>query len=44
MAYTADGERYEVPLEYLNSPLLRELLKMSEEVLGLRGDGPIVLT
>ncbi|KAL8552968.1 hypothetical protein ACS0TY_001585 [Phlomoides rotata] len=41
--YTADDRRFVVPLTYLNHPVFRQLLKMSEEEYGLPSDGPIVL-
>lgn len=41
--YTADGRRFVVPLAYLNNPVFRQLLEMSEEEYGLPRDGPIVL-
>lgn len=41
--YTADGRRFAVPLAYLENPIFIELLKMSEEEFGLRGNGPITL-
>ncbi|CAL9205079.1 unnamed protein product [Musa hybrid cultivar] len=41
--YTADGKRFTVPLKYLSSKILRELLRMSEEEFGLPTDGPITL-
>ncbi|KAH6813266.1 hypothetical protein C2S51_022284 [Perilla frutescens var. frutescens] len=41
--YTADDRRFVVPLAYLNNPVFRQLLEMSEEEYGLPSDGPIVL-
>lgn len=41
--YSSDGQRFEVPLAYLKSDLLGELLRMSEDVFGLTGAGPITL-
>ena len=32
-----------IPLAYLKSNVFRELLKMSEDEFGYRGDGPIIL-
>ena len=32
-----------VPLAYLKSNVFRELLRMSEDEFGYRGDGPIIL-
>ncbi|XP_072993736.1 auxin-responsive protein SAUR36-like [Typha latifolia] len=43
VVYTVDGERFMVPLMYLNSRIFEELLKMSEEEFGLPSDGPIML-
>uniref|UniRef100_A0A0A9BDN5 Auxin-responsive protein SAUR36 n=1 Tax=Arundo donax TaxID=35708 RepID=A0A0A9BDN5_ARUDO len=36
--YSADGRRFEVPLAYLGTTVLGELLSMSEEVYGFAGD------
>ena len=41
--YSADGERFMIPIAYLSSTMLRELFKMSEEEFGLPSDGPITL-
>ncbi|XP_057805909.1 auxin-responsive protein SAUR66-like [Salvia miltiorrhiza] len=41
--YTADERRFVVPLAYLNDPVFRQLLEMSEEEYGLPCNGPIVL-
>nr|CAD1821292.1 unnamed protein product [Ananas comosus var. bracteatus] len=41
--YTADGNRFMVPLKYLRSDIFRELFKRSEEEFGLPTDGPIML-
>ncbi|KAG6522990.1 auxin-responsive protein SAUR68-like [Zingiber officinale] len=41
--YTADGQRFMVPLKYLSSGVFRELLRRSEEEFGLPADGPITL-
>ncbi|XP_058080642.1 auxin-responsive protein SAUR64-like [Magnolia sinica] len=41
VVYTADGRRFVVPLVYLNSPIFKELLKMSEDMFGLPCNGPI---
>lgn len=41
--YTADERRFVVPLTYLNNPVFRQLLEMSEEEYGLLCKGPIVL-
>uniref|UniRef100_A0A0E0M447 Pectinesterase n=1 Tax=Oryza punctata TaxID=4537 RepID=A0A0E0M447_ORYPU len=36
--YTADGARFEVPLPYLGTPLIGELLTMSQEEFGFASD------
>ncbi|KAJ9129112.1 hypothetical protein P3X46_034103 [Hevea brasiliensis] len=41
--YTRDQKRFTVPLAYLNNNIMKELLKMSEEVYGLSSEGPIKL-
>ncbi|KAL5562428.1 hypothetical protein UlMin_032175 [Ulmus minor] len=41
--YTADKNRFEVPLAYLRHNIFLELLKMSEEVFGLSCNAPITL-
>lgn len=43
VVYTTDKRRFMIPLGYLNSNILRELFKMSEEEFGLKNDGPITL-
>lgn len=43
VVYTVDKKRFEVPLDYLNSRIFMELLRISEEEFGLSNDGPIVL-
>lgn len=43
VAYTIDGKRFMVPLEYLNSPIFIELFRMSEDQFGLPCDGPITM-
>ncbi|KAJ0960309.1 hypothetical protein J5N97_001880 [Dioscorea zingiberensis] len=43
IAYTSDGKRFMVPLEYLETRIFQELLRMSEEEYGLPGNGPITL-
>ncbi|XP_057990639.1 auxin-responsive protein SAUR66-like [Hevea brasiliensis] len=40
---TRDQKRLTVPLAYLNNNIMKELLKMSEEVYGLSSEGPIKL-
>ncbi|OAY67703.1 auxin-responsive protein SAUR36-like [Ananas comosus] len=42
-AYTKDGCRFLVPIDYLNSSIFRELLEKSEEEFGVAGGRPIVL-
>lgn len=39
-----DGKRFVVPLEYINSNIVRELLEISKEGFGLPGDGPIMMS
>uniref|UniRef100_A0A0E0B629 Auxin-responsive protein n=1 Tax=Oryza glumipatula TaxID=40148 RepID=A0A0E0B629_9ORYZ len=41
--YTSDGARFEVPLAYLGTAVLGELLTMSREEYGFSGDGKITL-
>ncbi|XP_042397221.1 auxin-responsive protein SAUR64-like [Zingiber officinale] len=43
VVYTVDGTRFMLPLAFLNSKIVQELLKLSEEEFGLLGDGPIRL-
>ncbi|KAJ0960622.1 hypothetical protein J5N97_001498 [Dioscorea zingiberensis] len=43
IVYTSDGKRFMVPLEFLDTRIFQELLRMSEEEYGLPGDGPITL-
>ncbi|MQM16872.1 hypothetical protein Taro_049833 [Colocasia esculenta] len=43
VVYSCDGRRFEVPLALLKSDVFGELLRMSEEVFGLAGDGAITL-
>ncbi|KAJ4967123.1 hypothetical protein NE237_018972 [Protea cynaroides] len=43
VVYTADERRFMIPLVYLTTKIFRELLRMSAEVFGLPGDGPITL-
>ncbi|XP_006660928.2 auxin-responsive protein SAUR36-like [Oryza brachyantha] len=38
VVYTADGERFEVPLPYLGTAVFGELLTMSREEFGFAGD------
>ncbi|KAM0880218.1 hypothetical protein ACQ4PT_033724 [Festuca glaucescens] len=41
--YTADGRRFEVPLEYLGTTVFGELLRMSQEEFGFTCDNAIIL-
>ncbi|XP_071681439.1 auxin-responsive protein SAUR36 [Lolium perenne] len=41
--YSADGKRFEVPLAYLSTTVLSELLRMSQEEFGFTSDGKITL-
>ncbi|XP_048531395.1 auxin-responsive protein SAUR36-like [Triticum urartu] len=41
--YTADGRRFEVPLECLSTMVFGELLRMSQEEFGFASDGKITL-
>ncbi|KAM3277367.1 hypothetical protein ACQJBY_045312 [Aegilops geniculata] len=41
--YTADGRRFEVPLEYLSTTVFSELLRISQEEFGFASDGKITL-
>ncbi|XP_058076892.1 auxin-responsive protein SAUR68-like [Magnolia sinica] len=43
VVYTIDRMRFVVPLAYLNSPVFKELFKMSEDEFGLPCSGPIAL-
>jgi Auxin responsive protein len=43
VVYTVDKKKFEVPLDYLNSRIFLELLRISEEEFGLSNDGPIIL-
>ncbi|KAK1274418.1 hypothetical protein QJS04_geneDACA009710 [Acorus gramineus] len=43
VVYTSDGSRFVIPLAYLKSEIIRELLDMSADEFGLPGDGPITL-
>ncbi|OEL17393.1 Auxin-responsive protein SAUR36 [Dichanthelium oligosanthes] len=38
VVYSADGRRFEVPLAYLDTAILGELLSMSQEEFGFAGD------
>ena len=41
--YTADGRRFEVPLAYLSTTIIGELLRMSQEEFGFTSEGRITL-
>ncbi|XP_044984298.1 auxin-responsive protein SAUR36-like [Hordeum vulgare subsp. vulgare] len=41
--YTADGRRFEVPLVYLSTTIIGELLRMSRDEFGFTSDGRITL-
>uniref|UniRef100_A0A8R7QI83 Auxin-induced protein 6B n=1 Tax=Triticum urartu TaxID=4572 RepID=A0A8R7QI83_TRIUA len=41
--YTAEGRRFEVPLEYLSTTVFGELLRMSQDEFGFASDGKISL-
>ncbi|PNT65069.1 auxin-responsive protein SAUR36 [Brachypodium distachyon] len=41
--YTADGARFEVPLPYLGTTVVGELLRMSHDEFGFASDGRITL-
>ena len=43
VVYTADLKRFIFPLSYLESPIIRELLEISQEEFGMPRDGPIRL-
>ncbi|XP_060186013.1 auxin-responsive protein SAUR68-like [Lycium barbarum] len=43
VAYTIDQRRFMIPLAYLENEIIRELLNISEEELGLPSGGPITL-
>ncbi|KAL6524920.1 hypothetical protein OROMI_030513 [Orobanche minor] len=41
VVYSMDNKRFLVPLRYLNHPIFRVLLEMTEEEYGLTADGPL---
>ncbi|XP_068645223.1 auxin-responsive protein SAUR64-like [Aristolochia californica] len=41
--YTTDQKRFEVPLNYLSTPIFEELFKISEEEYGLTSNSPLRL-
>ncbi|XP_068646650.1 auxin-responsive protein SAUR65-like [Aristolochia californica] len=43
VVYTADQNRFEVPLAYLNNAIFQELLKVAEDEFGLSGNGRITV-
>uniref|UniRef100_A0ACD5YCK4 Uncharacterized protein n=1 Tax=Avena sativa TaxID=4498 RepID=A0ACD5YCK4_AVESA len=43
VVYTIDGARFEVPLPYLGTTVVGELLRMSHEEFGFASDGRITL-
>ncbi|XP_049380273.1 auxin-responsive protein SAUR68-like [Solanum stenotomum] len=43
VVYTIDQKRFMIPLVYLESEIIRQLLNMSEEEFGLLSGGPITL-
>ncbi|KAJ1692576.1 hypothetical protein LUZ63_009274 [Rhynchospora breviuscula] len=43
VVYTVDKMRFEIPLNYLSSRIVMELLRISEEEFGSSNDGPMVL-
>ncbi|KAK0575761.1 hypothetical protein LWI29_006563 [Acer saccharum] len=43
VVYSIDKKRFEVPLQYLNNEIFKELLQMSQEEFGLPTTGPIML-
>ncbi|XP_042467048.1 auxin-responsive protein SAUR64-like [Zingiber officinale] len=43
MVCSCEGQRFMVPLEFLNCWVFRELLMLSEEEFGFSGDGPLCL-
>ncbi|WCJ18884.1 SAUR-like auxin-responsive protein family [Euphorbia peplus] len=43
VVYSADKNRFLLPLEYLNNEIIKELFNMAEEEFGLPGNGPLTL-
>ncbi|XP_065870020.1 auxin-responsive protein SAUR62-like [Euphorbia lathyris] len=43
VVYSADHERFVLPLQYLNNEIMRELFNLAEEEFGLDSDGPLTL-
>lgn len=41
--YTCEGKRFMVPIGFLNTSILQELLMIAKEEFGFPGDGPITL-
>ncbi|KAJ6420712.1 hypothetical protein OIU84_028132 [Salix udensis] len=44
VVYSTDQKRFLLPLKYLNSNIVRDLLKIAEEEFGLPSDGPSDIT
>lgn len=42
VVYTIDGKRFMIPLDYLNTRIVRQLFELSEEEFGYTVDGPIM--
>ncbi|KDP29980.1 hypothetical protein JCGZ_18747 [Jatropha curcas] len=43
VVYSTDQKRFEIPLEYLNNKMIRELFNMAEEEFGMQSNGPPTL-
>ncbi|XP_044490617.1 auxin-responsive protein SAUR64-like [Mangifera indica] len=43
VVYTADQQRFVIPLKYLKNSIIRELFAMAEDEFGLPSGGPITL-
>ncbi|XP_065872073.1 auxin-responsive protein SAUR68-like [Euphorbia lathyris] len=43
VVYSADQKRFLLPLEYLNSEIIKELFNMAEDEFGLPANGPLTL-
>ncbi|WCJ18878.1 SAUR-like auxin-responsive protein family [Euphorbia peplus] len=41
--YSSDKKRFLLPLEYLNSKIIREIFNMAEDEFGLPGSSPLML-
>jgi Auxin responsive protein len=44
VVYTIDGNRFEIPVDYLNNGIIELLFKLSEEEFGYSPGAPITLT